>query len=91
MRLPCSLRTVKMMVPMSWPIRHSVMRVRRMLCDCWFLVSTDLLQSERHRWGRGRRGGKGWRGSKAVGHAVAVMVVLFSSALVVNLFLYKNW
>ncbi|KAG5048927.1 hypothetical protein JHK85_010030 [Glycine max] len=30
-------------------------------------------------------------GSKAVGHAVAVMVVLFSSALVVNLFLYKNW
>lgn len=64
MRLPCSLRTVKMMVPMSWPIRHSVMRVRWMLCDCWFLVSTDLLQSERHRWGRGRRGGKGWRGEK---------------------------
>ena len=31
--LPCSLRAVKMMVPVSSPMRHSAMRVGRMLCE----------------------------------------------------------
>lgn len=31
--VPCSLRAVKTMVPVSSPMRHSAMRVGRMLCE----------------------------------------------------------